>query len=1185
MHAHRVTRLLFTLIATGSAWLPAGLPRAHAADPLQPSPEAIKEAEQSAKMIKLPKGFVARPWAAEPLLENPVAFHFDEKGRAYIAETYRVHTAILDSRGRRNWPSEAFKKTISKDRLAQIETELLNGDLAAQTIADREKMIRTYFVGDLERFTAESEVIKRVVDKDGDGVADEATLFADGFNQLLDGTMSGVLARKGEVYATNIPSVWRLFDRNDDGVAEKRELMSTGYGVRWAFFGHDMHGLRIGPDGRLYFSIGDRGAAPKTREGQTLAVPETGAVFRCELDGSHLELFAKGLRNPQELAFDELGNMFTGDNSSDGGDKARVVYVVEGGDSGWRQGLQYLNEPRTRGPWLEERWSFPRFDGQAAFLVPPLYHLTNGPSGLTYHPGGDALPGMAQHFFLVDFRGQATSSGVWSFQVKPRGAGFEVVTPKQFAWGVLATDVDFGPDGALYVLDWVTGWAPTGKGRLHRITRAIAPSKNPPPPATGATVAALLASDLAARARADRPGVVALLGHADARVRQEAQFALADGGDSNALASVARDQKVTRWGRLHALWGLGQMVRRKTAAGKQGAFQGVSDADPAAELRRLLGTNDGELRGQAARALADGGVTAAGDEIARLLADPEPRARFFAGIALGKLRHKPALPALQDMLAANADRDPFLRHAGFVGLAGMGDKDALLALSTHRNRSVRLAAVVALRRLTEPRLARFLKDADPGVAREAAIAINDELSLQSALPELAALAPDAPPPASAAPAPLARTLGDDAICKRVVHANTRLGNALGAARLTAIAGDTRLPIACRRDAVLALADWAEPLPRNRVTGVFQPFAPARRDPTAARTAFSSVLPTLFVRGPAGISAPARSNPGQRPGREPMTPAGSLATAAADAATRLGVTEATPLLAGFVRERQGDARSRLAVLRTLDALDAPEIPALLPDAARDPEQRIRLLALRMRVKREPQRTLEQISSALRAKSTTEQQTAISILAEQKSAEADTALLGLLDSLLAGKLAPELSLDLLEAAAGRDQPAFKERVAAFDAHRPKEEIGGFVEAEKGGDYESGRRVFEFHAQVQCRRCHSIEGHGELAGPDLQTIGRRRDRKYLLEAIVFPSKHFAPGFESLLVTMKSGAIHGGTLKRERPGTLELETVDQGRVSLAKKQIAERERGVSAMPEGFGAILSKRELRDVVEFLVQAR
>ncbi len=383
------------------------------------------------------------------MLANPVAFCLDEKGVVYVAETFRLDAGVTDTRGHMDW---------------------LDDDLASRTVADRVAMYRKYLGAGFAGYSVEHERVRRLVDRDGDGRADDSTIFADGFNDPAAGIGAGVLARKGDVWYACIPWLWKLRDNDGDGRADRRELLHQGYGVHVGFLGHDLHGLRFGPDGRLYFSIGDRGFNVTTLDNRNLAVPDTGSVLRCNPDGTELEVFASGLRNPQELAFDEFGNLFTGDNNSDSGDKARWVHLVEGGDSGWRIGYQFIAGPVSRGPWNEEKLWYPAFDGQAAYIVPPVANIADGPSGLAYDPGVTLLPeAYRRHFFLVDFRGASGQSGIRSFALKPKGASFELADPKQFVWSTLATDVDFGPDGALYFCDWVEGWDKPNKGRLYRV--------------------------------------------------------------------------------------------------------------------------------------------------------------------------------------------------------------------------------------------------------------------------------------------------------------------------------------------------------------------------------------------------------------------------------------------------------------------------------------------------------------------------------------------------------------------------------------------------------------------------------------------------------------------------------------------------------------------------------------------
>src|SRR5205085_10705890 len=108
-----------------------------------------------------------------------------------------------------------------------------------------------------------------------------------------------------------------------------------------------------------------------------------------------------------------------------------------------------------------------------------------------------------------------------------------------------------------------------------------------------------------------------------------------------------------------------------------------------------------------------------------LLRDDSPRVRFFAAQSLGKLRLKPAVGPLFDVLKANGDADPFLRHACVAALARIGDADGVAAKASDASASVRLAVVLVQRRLRDQRIVEFLDDPDPLVRTEAARAVHD----------------------------------------------------------------------------------------------------------------------------------------------------------------------------------------------------------------------------------------------------------------------------------------------------------------------------------------------------------------------------------------------------------------------------------------------------------------------------
>ncbi len=642
MRIHRLLKALacgwaFASVAAVSLAAAADDPRGAAASDPGPHPYTPKiagasdEATRAIRTFRVPQGLRVELFAAEPLLANPVAFCLDEKGVMYVAETFRLHAGVTDTRGHMNW---------------------LDDDLASRTVADRVAMYRKYLGAEFAKYSLEHDRVRRLVDRDGDGRADGSTVFADGFNDPAAGIGAGVLARKGDVWYACIPWLWKLRDNDGDGRADRRELLHQGYGVHVGFLGHDLHGLRFGPDGKLYFSIGDRGFNVTTLDNRKLSVPDTGSVLRCNPDGTELEVFATGLRNPQELAFDEFGNLFTGDNNSDSGDKARWVYVVEGGDSGWRIGYQFIAGPVSRGPWNEEKLWHPAFDGQAAYIVPPIANIADGPSGLAYDPGDQPaargvpqalLPGRLprrqrpeRHPELRD----AAQGGV------VRAGGCRRSSSGR-RWPPTSTSVPTAPCIS------ATG---SRAGRSRTRGGSTACSTRPGNPIPGFQKSArcsrrgwTLARTTSWRGcwptrtcgsarrrsspwpRGEKPGsAVAGEGTAERIADPVVVTGPSDGqGALKGLAQVAAAPSGDLLARLHAIWGLGQVGRVRSRR-----RSGSSTWDV---LGPLLDDRQAEVRAQAAKVLGEVREAKAFDGLIARLRDDSPRVRSLAAIALGKL--------------------------------------------------------------------------------------------------------------------------------------------------------------------------------------------------------------------------------------------------------------------------------------------------------------------------------------------------------------------------------------------------------------------------------------------------------------------------------------------------------------------------------------------------------------------
>ncbi|MBI3869257.1 MAG: HEAT repeat domain-containing protein [Verrucomicrobia bacterium] len=1069
---------------------------------------ASQEAELAIKKFRLAPGIRAQLWAAEPLVANIVAFQFDDQGGCYVVETFRHSQGVTDIRGHMNW---------------------LDEELASRSVEDRAAILNTHEKSRIADYSRYGDRVRFVWDSAGSGRADKASVFSEGYTGITEGLAAGVLPWRGSVYFANIPHLWRLQDKNQDHIAEQKESLLYGFGVRTGFMGHDLHGLTIGPDGKLYFSIGDRGAHIVTGDGRTVSNPETGAFYRCQPDGSGLEIISRGLRNPQGIAFDDYGDWFTGDNNSDGGDLARWVALVEGADSGWHIGYQFIEKPNSRGPWIAEKMFYPETAGQPAYILPPIANIASGPSGLAYYPGTGLPDRYKNHFFLTDFTGGRGSS-VHTFAVKPKGAGYELVDRGSFISELLVTDVRFGPDGAAYVSDWVEGWDKTGKGRIYRLS-----DTNSAADAVRRDVQTLLKSDWTRHAI---PELSSLLAHADQRIRLRAQFAMVDLGapGERALKEAFRKSK-SQLARIHALWGLGQRFEKKT--------QDSQRREIASLFVSGLKDSDAEIRAQSARRLGEARWKPAAEILASRMTDESPRVRAVAGLALSKLGASGVESAFIQLAASDeAAHDPYIRHTAVMGLSAVGGESMLAGLATHESAEVRRTAVIALRRLESPKIALFLKDKSTDIVTEAARAISD-VPIPAALPELASI--------SNAPA------SDAALWRRVINAHLRLGTAVDAEAAVRVGRQVGIPIPVRLEALQCLMEWEKPSGRDRVTGLWRPL-PAR----SGKLASSAAIPALEALL-ADKSAPIQ-----------------------EAAIRLvetwKVASASETLFSLLKATSTDKAVRRAALSALSAIKSSRASEAIDLASEDADEALRRESTRLRGASGDRDALEKTVATLKRGSRGEQQAALSVLGDAREARADEILLDWVGRLSEGKLAPALQLDLLEAASKRPSPALKKRVEAFEAARNKEDsIGAYRECLEGGDAAAGRKIFFERADVACMRCHKVRGEGGEVGPDLTDIATRKPRNYVLESIVAPNREIAAGFETVLVKLKDGNTYAGQIKKESDVELEINSPEDGILKIKKSEIVERQRGLSGMPEELRQMLSKRDLRNLVEFLYQ--
>jgi glucose/arabinose dehydrogenase len=269
-----------------------------------------------------------------------------------------------------------------------------------------------------------------------DGRADFQSIFAAGYYLPLGIT---VHPSTGDVYVSHQGGITALSDTNADGMADTNKILVNNLPTDR----HQNDNLKFGPDGWLYMGLGS------TCDACSESNPKSATILRFNIDTGASEIYATGLRNPYDIAFHPVtGELFSTDNGRD--------------DLGMDIPYEELNQIIQGG-----NYGFPNCwnaQGQAGCenTIPAVayFEAHSSVDGLDFY-NGDRFPAEYRNNAFVSVFGSWLKPNVQTgiqrvvlAQENGRYSG----TPTwfvRFPEGVMPLPLLFGPDGALYVGDYI----------------------------------------------------------------------------------------------------------------------------------------------------------------------------------------------------------------------------------------------------------------------------------------------------------------------------------------------------------------------------------------------------------------------------------------------------------------------------------------------------------------------------------------------------------------------------------------------------------------------------------------------------------------------------------------------------------------------------------------------------------
>ena len=622
----------FTLSLVGTTAPPVVPPDfAQPQSPPKPAPFPIKYIDQGQfdprlKGYTTPEGFKLEIVATDPVIINPVGMTFAPDGTLFVLE----------------WAPDPY----SDGRWFEFKETFRYRDGTTKQVATMKKFINDPF--------------KQLTYNAAKGIYESAKVI------ITDELPSTVVYHDGWLYTASRGTVRRYRQSLPNGLWDMKETIAQGF---CGFHHHQVSGLTFGNDGKLYITSGDDDNFAEGSDGSRATVMRAGAVFRCNPDGTQLETFSQGYRNPyRDLAHDDKFNWFHTDNDNEDGSKftgCRIMHVAEDTDFGWRlkTGARCCRPDSIRGAVA----------GELPGKVAPMIKTGRGsPAGLLIY-NDTRLP--------AHYRGLLSYPDVYrktirSYRVKPNGSTFDIDAEFEL---LKSEDPLFrpcqmvtGPDGAIYICDWRTDSGGAGKlwgdgknGRIYRM-KWVGTKEHPEIPLRGMNSWAKLT-------KASNDELVRKLSSEDFSDRLIARDELVRRGETSRSVVLRKivSGTIEPSGRLPAL----------------GVLQAFWNSDVEDLFRLLINDESADVRRLAIEGL---GLRAKPKDVrihetlVRAMTDSDPAVRRAAILAVGRIGADAAPNAVVQAWASHAratdGKDAFLTDAYLRSIERLGQPgiDALI---------------------------------------------------------------------------------------------------------------------------------------------------------------------------------------------------------------------------------------------------------------------------------------------------------------------------------------------------------------------------------------------------------------------------------------------------------------------------------------------------------------------------